>query len=168
MLSPEGGVEIEARGQLPGRGAWISATRQALDLAESKPVIVARALDLGEAGAGLSLAGLRDRAIRLTEQKVLDLLTLGMRAGLLIMGAETVEDARKRGTVVGLIFAADTAPATVQNVAGDGAVPAWRLPLDANRLGALLGKGSRSVLGLRSGSVSPELLRQLRRLEKLR
>lgn len=164
VVSPEGTVEVEARGKLPGRGAWIQATRETLALAEARPAVVRRALDAPEA----QIHDLPGRALALTERAVLDLLSLAARAGLLITGADAVEDARKRAAVVAILFASDTSSSTESGVRGDSAVPSWRLPWDANSLGARIGKGARAVLGLRSGSVAPELLRQLRRMEKLR
>ena len=74
-----------------------------------------------------------------------------------------------RGEVVALLVANDAADASVEKIAS--LIPHVKpvvLPLTCNELGQRIGKGARALIGLRSGSVTRAIMKQLPRMVELR
>ncbi|HEV2818349.1 MAG TPA: DUF448 domain-containing protein [Allosphingosinicella sp.] len=106
-LSPEGAVAPDVRARAPGRGAWIGVDRAALDAANGKGKLkgaLARAFKTGAVAVPEDLGERIEAALR---QAALDRLGLEARAGNLILGAEKIEVAARRGEVRLLLHAAD-------------------------------------------------------------
>jgi predicted RNA-binding protein YlxR (DUF448 family) len=105
VLGPDGAVVPDLKRRLPGRGIWITATRQALGTAIARKAFgrsfkrdVRLAPDLVEATE------------RLIEQAALDALAICHKAGQVAIGFGKVETALTRGRVVGLLEAVEAAP----------------------------------------------------------
>jgi len=106
-LSPEGEVLPDVRARAPGRGAWISVDRAALETAIAKGKLqgaLKRAFKADKLDIPNDLAERIEAALR---QTALDRLGLEARAGYLITGAERIETAARRGELHMLIHAAD-------------------------------------------------------------
>jgi predicted RNA-binding protein YlxR (DUF448 family) len=106
-LSPDGEVAPDVRARAPGRGAWISVGRAALDEANSKGKLKAalqRAFKTNEVTVPADLGERTDAALR---QAALDRLGMEARAGNLIHGSDRIENAARVGKVALLIHAAD-------------------------------------------------------------
>ncbi|WP_309662709.1 DUF448 domain-containing protein [Sphingomonas sp.] len=106
-LGPDGDVGPDVRARAPGRGAWISVDRSALDTANAKGKLkaaLARAFKTTELNIPADLGERVERALR---QAALDRLGLEARGGTLINGAERIETAARAGKVHLLIHAAD-------------------------------------------------------------
>ena len=99
---PDGEVVPDLGRKLPGRGLWVAANREAVDLAAKKGLF-ARAAKAGvKAPAGLS-----DLVERLLMRRCLDQLGLARREGVLISGFEKCHQALKAGRAAWLIEASD-------------------------------------------------------------
>lgn len=119
VLSPDGVVAPDFSGKLPGRGAWVSGSRDAVETAAKKNLF-ARALkaaapapddladrtDAGLARAALSALGLARRTgdALIGFEKVRDLLKTS-KAAVLIAASDGAEDGRRK-----LAAAAQTTP----------------------------------------------------------
>ncbi|HEX6219070.1 MAG TPA: DUF448 domain-containing protein [Sphingomicrobium sp.] len=106
-LSPEGEVAPDVRARAPGRGAWIGVGRDELDRAVSKGKLkgaLQRAFKSNEVGVPPDLGEKTAQALR---QAALDRLGMEARAGVLINGAEKVENAARAGQVYLLLHASD-------------------------------------------------------------
>ena len=104
VLSPDGVVTPDIAGRLPGRGAWVTADRQSLEIAVKKGAF-SRAF---KAQAKVD-PGLVDQVEALLEARVLNLLGLGRRAGDIICGFEQVRDWCRTEQTACLIEASDSA-----------------------------------------------------------
>jgi predicted RNA-binding protein YlxR (DUF448 family) len=106
-LGPDGQVAPDPRARAPGRGAWISVSREELEAANAKGKLksaLSRAFKTGDLSIPGDLAARTDAALR---QTALDRLGMEARAGTLINGADRVETAARSGKVHLLIHAAD-------------------------------------------------------------
>jgi predicted RNA-binding protein YlxR (DUF448 family) len=104
VVGPDDHVVPDLRRRLPGRGAWVTATRVAVDKAVASKAFsrafrrqVAAAPDLGE------------QVERLLERAALDHLALANKAGAVVQGFVRVEDALARKPIVALIHAREAA-----------------------------------------------------------
>ncbi|MDZ4759817.1 MAG: RNA-binding protein [Alphaproteobacteria bacterium] len=88
VLSPDGEVTPDLSARLPGRGAWVSASREALATALKKGAF-GRAFKASVKAA----PDLAEAVERLLARRVLDMLGLSKRAGDLIIGFEKVREA---------------------------------------------------------------------------
>jgi uncharacterized protein len=106
-LGPDGSVAPDVRARAPGRGAWISVTRDELDAANAKGKLKAalqRAFKVNDVTVPADLGERTEAALR---QAALDRLGMEARSGNLINGADKVENAARSGNVALLIHAAD-------------------------------------------------------------
>jgi uncharacterized protein len=147
-LGPDGEVAPDVRARAPGRGAWIGVDRTTLEAAQAKGKLkgaLARAFKGNAADAPADLGQKIEAALAKT---ALDRLGLEARAGLLILGAEKIEVAARRGDVRLLLHAADAS--------ADGRRKldqAWRVGSDeegSGRQGLVL-PATRAILSLALG-----------------
>jgi predicted RNA-binding protein YlxR (DUF448 family) len=112
VAGPDGTVVPDIKRKLPGRGVWVTGTREA----------VAEAIKRGALQRGLKAnlkvsADLPDLVDRLLERAALDALAMARKAGRVIAGFERVESAIAAGGLAGLIHAADASPDGVRKLA---------------------------------------------------
>lgn len=165
VVAPDGRVEVDYRGKLGGRGAWVLPRTELIAQIEKRPAQLARALDVPACDA----AGLLERVRAANLKAVLDLLSLAARSGCLVGGAEALQTVLKSGEFLGLVLASDASERSAdgaRQVAPD--LPVWTLPLDKEALGQRVGKGARAVLALRPGAATRNLVRELRKMDQLR
>jgi predicted RNA-binding protein YlxR (DUF448 family) len=105
VLDPDGAAVPDLRRRLPGRGVWITATRNALRTAIARKVF-ARAFKREVRLAGDLVATTE----RLLEQAALDALAISHKAGKVAIGFANVGAALTRDRVRALINAAEAAP----------------------------------------------------------
>ena len=113
VLAPDGTVAPDLKRVLPGRGVWVTATREAVELAERKKVF-GRAF---KADARVEPV-LADLVEHLLEKAVLGSLGLIRKAGLMVVGFAKVEAALKRGEVGALIHASDASDDGIRKLTG--------------------------------------------------
>jgi predicted RNA-binding protein YlxR (DUF448 family) len=125
VVAPDGRIAPDLERKLPGRGAWVSATRSAL-------VAAMRENAFGRAfrGRGRAEPELPEMVERLLERSALDALSLANKAGLVLLGFAKTEHALGEGKVAILVHAREAAPEGVRKLqsaaarAGGGERPA--------------------------------------------
>jgi len=137
-LGPDGQVAPDVRARAPGRGAWISVSRDELAAAASAGKLSGALKRAFKTDDVIVPPDLADRTARALRQAALDRLGMEARAGNLINGAERVEAAARAGKVHLLIHAADAGE--------DG----------RRRLDQAWRTGGSEALGYRQGVIFPE------------
>lgn len=111
VVGPDGTIVPDLTRKLPGRGAWICATRTALEIALKRKAF-SRAFK-GKGAASPELPALIDQ---LLEQDMRAALSLTNKAGQVITGTMKVESALASGQVRVLLHAADARPDGVRKL----------------------------------------------------
>ena len=147
-LGPDGAVAPDVRARAPGRGAWLGVDRAVLDAANAKGRLkgaLARAFKTNDVKVPADLGERIELALR---QAVLDRLGLEARASNLILGAEKIEVAARRGQVALLIHAADASEEGRRKLD-----QAWRVGTEQEGSGAqgLVFPEGRAILSLALG-----------------
>jgi len=160
VLGPDGALVFDPAEKLPGRGLWLSARRDIVDLA------IAKGLFSKAAGQRVSVpADLAGQIERLLGQRCLALLGLARRAGQLRTGFEKVREDLKAGRAAVLLAARDGAAdgrGKLAALAGD--LPAIAL-FDSADLSAAVGTEGVVHGCLAPGGMAERFLRECRRLE---
>jgi predicted RNA-binding protein YlxR (DUF448 family) len=173
VLSPDGVVTPDLAGRLPGRGAWVTSSREAVELAVKKGAF-ARAFK-AQAKAPSDLAA---QVEHLLSRRILDQLGLAKRAGELILGFEQVREAIREAKPACLIEASDGAAdgrdkvlALLRGVhSGQGErlenpeLPAVIGCFSADELGMALGRGRVIHACLKQGRFANSWMGELARL----
>lgn len=102
VAAPDGAVVPDLSRNLPGRGAWVTATRDAIEKAISQKAF-SRAFR-GKASADAKLLDLLDHLI---ERSALEALSLANKAGRIVTGNSKVESAILAGKAIALFHSAD-------------------------------------------------------------
>ena len=108
VVAPDGGIAPDVAHKLPGRGMWVTASREAVTRAATKALFARAAKTSLQAPATLA-----DDVERLLVKRVQDHLGLAKRAGVLIVGFQKVEEAfqTRRPEIEALIEAQDSGAA---------------------------------------------------------
>jgi uncharacterized protein len=111
VIGPEQTVVPDLKCRLPGRGVWVTATKQALELA------VRRKSFAQSFRRNISVAGdIVQMTERLLERSALDALAMAYKGGRVAVGFSRVEMALTREQVVGLVHAVDAGPEGVRKL----------------------------------------------------
>ena len=172
VLGPDGQVVPDLKRVLPGRGVWVTATRESVAAAErNRKKVFGR----GFKSEALVEPGLADRVDALLERAALQALSMTRKAGELVTGFAKVEAALRRDAVVGLIHASDAAGDGVRKLA---AVATGREELangcqivrlfDSTQLDLALGRSNVIHAALLAGHASENFLARVRDLERFR
>jgi predicted RNA-binding protein YlxR (DUF448 family) len=102
VVAPDGGIVPDILHKLPGRGAWVSASRAALLIAIERKTF-ARAFR-GKGVVGAELPALVER---LLQRAALDALSMANKAGQVVSGLERVKAALAKGGIEILVHASD-------------------------------------------------------------
>lgn len=116
VVAPAGEIVADVKRKLPGRGLWVTATRDAVAEAVRRNVF-ARGFKR-DVRAGADLAGATEK---LLERAALDALAIAGKAGLVVTGFAKVEAALGRGEAVALIHASDGSADGKRKLAGAAA-----------------------------------------------
>ncbi|MGA2942794.1 MAG: RNA-binding protein [Xanthobacteraceae bacterium] len=171
VVGPDGAAVPDLKSKLPGRGVWVTATRDALAEAVKRKALVRgfkREVRLN--------ADLVTQTGQLLEQAALDALAMAGKAGLVANGFGKTEaalaDEDKR--VIGLIHATDAAPDGVRKLGAalrrrdSGDQVAVITSLTTAQLDLALGRPNVVHAAVLAGSASHTFLARLRRLERFR
>jgi predicted RNA-binding protein YlxR (DUF448 family) len=112
VVAPDGSVVPDIKRRLPGRGIWITSTRQALQTAVARNAF-ARSFRRNVRAE----TDLVEKTERLLEQAALDALAMCRKAGRLATGFAQVEAALARERVTALLHASEAAAAGAQKLA---------------------------------------------------
>ena len=171
--SPSGLVLPDAQEKAPGRGAWVRASRSAIE----------EALASGRLKAGLSRA-FKTGDLEIPEelpQKIeaaltrvlLDRLGLEMRVGGLILGTQRIAETARAGGVSLLLHASDASEDGRKKLdqawrvgcdAEGSGMRGWTLPLDRDALSVALGRDNVVHLGLTHDASAARVRKPLMRL----
>ncbi len=102
VVSPDGVVTPDVAARLPGRGAWVTASREAIDLAAARGAFARAFKRQVTVPAGLSA-----QTEALLVRRCLDMLGMARRAGGLVLGFEQVREAIRDSRPGCLVAAAD-------------------------------------------------------------
>jgi len=168
VVGPQGEAVPDLKRKLPGRGVWVTATRQALGDAIKRKVF-ARGFKRDVRTA----TDLVEQTDRLLERAALDALAIAGKAGLVVAGFAKTEAALQRGEAVALLHAADASPEGVRKLDGTlrrqtGAPVVVIQILTSVQLDLALGRPNVVHAALLAGSASDTFLARLRRLERFR
>jgi len=171
VLSPDGMAVADLKRRLPGRGIWITATRQALRTAIARKVF----------GRGFKRdvrldPDMIEATERLLEQGALGALAIAHKAGKVAIGFAKTEAALGRGRIAALVHAADAAPDGARKL--DAALRR-RLDLEAGEIAVIdtftsaqldlaLGRSNVIHAALLAGPGSDTFLARVGRLERFR
>ncbi|MBW4036495.1 MAG: hypothetical protein B7Z58_10045 [Acidiphilium sp. 37-64-53] len=147
---------------LPGRGLWLSARRDVVDMALKRGVF-------GKA-AGKRLVipeRLADRVEHVLENRVVELLGLARRAGAAVGGFEKVKERLAAGQTALLVMASDGSEAEQARVRGHHKVAMVR-PLSAQRLGAVFGRERTVHVSIGPGKLAGMIATEAARLAGVR
>lgn len=111
VVGPDGKVVPDLAARLPGRGAWVSSTRAALEA-----VLKKKAFGRAFKGKGTVDAGLPDLVEDLLNQDARAYLSLVNKAGRAVTGAAKVESALSSGETAVLLHASDARPDGVRKL----------------------------------------------------
>jgi predicted RNA-binding protein YlxR (DUF448 family) len=169
VVGPDGEAVADVKNKLPGRGIWVTATRQALDEA-----IKRRAFSRGFKRQVRLDADLVGRTERLLERAAVDALAVAGKAGLVAAGFAKSEAAMAREDAVALLHAAEASPDGTRKL--DAAMrrrPAGRPVavigfLTAAQLDLALNRPNVIHAALLAGPASETFLARCRRLERFR
>ncbi len=118
VLAPDGSVVGDVKRKLPGRGLWVTGTREDVEQAVKRRVFAR-----GFKRDVRVPADLAEQVDRLLERSALDALAIAGKAGAVVTGFAKVEAALERGEAVALIHAveaADDGRRKLGNIGQDG------------------------------------------------
>ena len=164
VLSPQGDLAPDFSGKLPGRGAWIEASRSALATALKKGGF-ARSLKAAAPAADDLAARVEAGLAKAT----LSALGLARKTGDAVVGFEKVRTALKENSAAVLLNAVDGGPDGRRKLAGlAGETLVIELFTEAE-LSAALGRDEPTVhVALKTGPAATRFLREARKLEGFR
>jgi hypothetical protein len=162
---PEGTLTPDPGEKLPGRGAWISPSREALVLALRKGGFARSFKAEVRLPAGLDAVGFADRIAADLWRRALDSLGLARRAGQLTAGFEKVRS--EAASLIACVYPVDAAPDGVrkmrQALAGAPSCAHFCVAADSFTLSQALGEVGLVHVGLRAQPAARRALAELRR-----
>jgi len=168
VVGPDGDAVADVKHKLPGRGIWVTATRDALSEAIRRKAF-ARGFKREVRLPGDLIARTEQQLAR----AALDALAVAGKAGLVAAGFSKAETALERGEAVALLHAAEAAPDGIRKLDH-----AWRrgpggpLPvigfLTVAQLDLALSRPNVIHAALLAGPISETFLARCRRLERFR
>jgi hypothetical protein len=163
VIDPEGHVTPDLKERLPGRGMWVTATREALDQAVARHAFSKAAKQPVKVAPGLA-----DRVSGLARREVAELLGLARKSGQLVAGFEKVEAALRAGKARVLVAASDGAEdgrGKLARLAGSGVEIC--APLTAAELAQALGREHAVHAAIKAGGIAEKTIIASRRLAAL-
>lgn len=163
VIDPEGRVTPDLKERLPGRGLWVTATREALGQAVARHAFSKAAKQSVKAAPDLP-----SQVAALARREVAELLGLARKSGQLVAGFEKVEAALRAGKVRVLVAASDGAEdgrGKLARLAGSGVEIC--APLTAAELAQALGRAHAVHAAIKAGGIAEKTIIASRRLAAL-
>ncbi|WP_297341249.1 RNA-binding protein [Pseudophaeobacter sp.] len=162
VMGPESQVVPDIFGKLPGRGVYVTASREALDLAVKKKLF-ARGFK-----APVTLPdSLADEVERQTLRRLVDLLSLARKSGQAVGGYEKVKDWLGKEHATVLIQASDGSGRGKSKLSTPHR-GSFIGCLTADELGMAFGRQTMIHAALASGGLSKRVVDEAQRLQGLR
>ena len=171
VVDPDGMVVPDLARRLPGRGAWVEASRAALERA-----VRSGALAKSFKRRASVPADLVARVEGLLAQRVREALSLANKAGLVVAGFTKVEEAIRSRQVAVLVHARDAAPAgaakldqLLAKLGGEEAAGAATITeLTGAELSLAMGRSNVVHAAASAGGASSRLIAEAARLKRYR
>ena len=163
VIGPDNYAVLDVDEKLPGRGLWLSAERETLNIACNRDFFSKRARR--RVSASIDLGQLAES---LLTNKCIQLLQLARRSGILTVGSNEVSKNLCKGAKGLLVIAADGAPKSIRKVTNIARDLPIRSALNGNELGAVLGRKRLVNAFVEKGGLADRLARDLGRLSGLR
>jgi len=163
VVGPDGSLVPDIEGDLPGRGLWLTAQRDLVEVARARKLFARAARGPVEVPADIA-----DRVERLLVQRCLHTLGLARRTGAVVCGFVAVQAELRRNRVALLLSASDAAPdgrCKLAAIAGDAMAARG---LTATELGAALGRDRVVHAAMAKGRLTERFTADLARLEGFR
>ena len=153
VAGPDGAIVPDVDNRLPGRGLWLSASRDMLETAASKRLFAKAARTNVTVPAELA-----DTVADLLRRRCLNHLGLARRAGLVAAGAEKARSQIASGRTAALLEAADGSPA--ERLRLTSLAPGVPVVEDftSAELGGALGRDAVVHVALANGALTERLL----------
>ena len=166
VLSPGGTIVADSFSKLPGRGCYLCADKKCIRQAVKKNAF-SRAF---KTNAPAPLAEeLVETFYGAACSQAVSLLSMALRAGMVLPGTTAVEDGLKRGSVMGgLLIASDMSETAKKEWRGKGdrsGLAVRELPATEKMLSVI---GNKKVLGLKEAGMAERLNNQLDRIACLK
>jgi len=162
VLAPDRTLVPDLQAKLPGRGAYTCLSRSCVREAAAKKQLARSFRGEVRLGSPEDLVG---QVISMMEERMASYLSLANKGGKVVSGSDMVAEMLTRRTPGIICIAADISPDIGQKMtylADRAEVERFSL-FDKERLGALIGKGQRSVVAVESGGFSNVLKKELER-----
>jgi uncharacterized protein len=167
VVGPNGEAVADVKSKLPGRGIWVTATRDALNEA-----IKRKAFARGFKRDVHTPPDLIERTERLLERAVLDALAIANKAGLVAAGFGKTKGALENGVAVAILHAAEASADGIRKLDAAGRQtggPAVAIRfLTSAQLDLALNRPNVVHAALLAGPASETFLARCRRLERFR
>ncbi len=163
VLAPDGSVIADLNTKLPGRGAWVTASRQAIEVVSSKGLF-ARAFKCA-VKTPPDLVGTVEAGL---EKKALAALGLARRTGDVAVGFDQVRALLKEGHPAVYVSAADGAEDGFSKLAKLAGQAVIVRAFDGYDLSSALGRDDVVHAALKKGAAAERFLREARRLDGFR
>lgn len=111
VAGPDGAVVPDLKQSLPGRGCWVTGTRQSVDIATRRNLF-ARALR----SSAKPDAGLGAQVDALLAKSALGSLGLARKAGAVVLGAAKAEASVRKGAATSVLHALEASPDGVRKL----------------------------------------------------
>lgn len=163
VVGPAGEAVPDIAEKLPGRGIWISATREAVDEAVKKNLL-ARSAKQKVASPG----SLSDRVEELLKKRILELLSLSNKSGALVTGFAKVMEALTSGKTGIWLEAADGGDADFEKLSRlpHGLTP-FRL-FAREELGIPTGRSDAVHVAVLTSGIATTIVKEMRRFAGFR
>lgn len=162
VVGPDDRIVPDLGERLPGRGIWVSATRDALKLAASKKLFARAAKQAVVADADLA-----ERVEAMLAKRCQDVIGLARRSDRMVPGYDRVLETLEREPVGAVAIASDAGTGRKSIEYGAGDLPIVR-GLTSLELGAAAGKGTVAFLAVLRGGLAETLIRENDRLTGFR
>lgn len=163
VAGPEGEVLPDLLNRLPGRGFWVTSTREALDRAAAKGLFSRAARQ--KIAAPAALADLIEAGLA---RRVVELLSLARKAGEAVTGYEKVKEWLVNGTAVVLIQASDGSERGKAKLRPPRETGLFIGCLTAREMGLAFGREHAIHGALAAGGLSDRVVEEAARLAGLR
>lgn len=162
VVGPDDHIVPDLGERLPGRGIWVTSTREALSLAIAKKMFARSAKQ-----AVVAESDLIDRVEAMLAKRCQDVIGLARRSDQMVPGYDRVLEALERVPVGAVAIASDAGTGRRSVEYGAGDLPVVR-GLTSLEMGAAAGKGTVSFLAMLRGGLAETLVRENDRLSGFR
>ena len=171
VSDPEGNVVPDLKAKLPGRGVWITCSREIVEKA-----VASHVFDRGFRQNVKTADDLPEQAETLLVRDALQRLSLANKAGEVIIGFDKIEKALRRSSEMPLVHASGASADGCRKLdrflkrEQNGPEPAGRVVNDfnADQLSLALGRPNVVHAALRNGASSQKFLFAVERLQQFR